>query len=55
MLRARHALLLSGDVIGYVYVNRVWCVIPMMLLLAVAALLIVVGQVAAPLTLYTMF
>ena len=41
--------------IGYVYVNRVWWVIPMMLLLAVAALLIVVGQVAAPLTLYTMF
>ena len=40
---------------GYAMVNRAWWVIPVMLVLALATLLVVVGQAAAPVTLYPMF
>ena len=39
----------------YSVTNRAWWVVPMVLLLAVIALAIVVGQAAAPYTLYTLF
>ena len=40
---------------SYSVTNRAWWVIPMVVLLAVIALAIVVGQAAAPYTLYTLF
>ncbi len=54
-LRARHGLRLAGDVVGYAVVNRVWWILPLVALLGLAALLIVIGQAAAPITLYPMF
>jgi hypothetical protein len=36
-------------------INRVWWILPLFLLLALASLIIVVGQAAAPVTLYPMF
>jgi hypothetical protein len=55
VLRAQHLLRLSGDVVSYAMVNRAWWIIPVMLVLALATLLVVVGQAAAPVTLYPMF
>jgi hypothetical protein len=55
MLRARHLLTLSGDFLAYAVINRAWWVIPVTLLLALATLLVVIGQAAAPITLYPMF
>ena len=55
MLRLEHLVRLVGDVVAYAVVNRAWWVIPMTVLLALATLLVVVGQAAAPVTLYPMF
>lgn len=55
MLRLRHATRLAGDLVGYAVVNRVWWILPLVVLLGIASLLIVVGQAAAPVTLYPMF
>lgn len=55
MLRLRHATRLAGDLAAYAVVNRVWWILPLVLLLAVASLVIVIGQAAAPVTLYPMF
>jgi Family of unknown function (DUF5989) len=51
----RHAGRLARDVVGYSVHNRVWWLLPMMGLLALVIALIVVGQAAAPYTLYTLF
>jgi hypothetical protein len=55
MLRARHLVRLSGDFLSYAVVNRAWWVLPLLLILALATLLIVVGQAAAPITIYPLF
>jgi hypothetical protein len=55
VLRVRHLVRLSGDFLAYAVVNRAWWVIPVTLLLGLATLLVVVGQAAAPVTLYPMF
>ncbi len=55
MGRLRYAARLGGEFVAYSVVNRAWWVVPMVLLLAVVALAIVVGQAAAPYTLYTLF
>jgi hypothetical protein len=55
MGRLRYAARLGGEFVAYSVVNRAWWVIPLVLLLAVVALAIVVGQAAAPYTLYTLF
>ena len=55
MGRLRYAARLGGEFVSYSVVNRAWWVVPMVLLLAVVALAIVVGQAAAPYTLYTLF
>jgi len=55
MLRARYLLRLSNDVVAYTVINRVWWLPPLLLLLALTAVVIVAGQVAAPFGLYTMF
>ena len=48
MGRLRYAARLGGEFVAYSVVNRAWWVIPLVLLLAVVALAIVVGQAAAP-------
>ena len=55
MLRARHFFRLSGDLLAYAAVNRAWWVPALTLVLALAALLITIGQAAAPVTLYPLF
>src|SRR5918911_751218 len=50
VLRARHALRLSRDFAAYAVVNRAWWLPVLTLVLALATLLIVVGQTAAPVT-----
>jgi hypothetical protein len=55
MSRGRHLLRLSQDLVAYAVVNRAWWVLPLTALLALATLLVVVGQAAAPVTLYPMF
>jgi heme/copper-type cytochrome/quinol oxidase subunit 1 len=51
----RHAGRLARDVVGYAVHNRAWWLLPVMGLLVVVIGLIVVGQAAAPYTLYTLF
>jgi len=46
---------LGGEFIAYALVNRVWWVVPLMILLALAALLVVIGQAAAPVSIYPLF
>jgi Family of unknown function (DUF5989) len=55
MIFARNAWRLGRDVVGYSVHNRAWWLVPTMALLAVVIGLIVVGQAAAPYTLYTLF
>ncbi|MEZ5166791.1 MAG: DUF5989 family protein [Acidimicrobiales bacterium] len=55
MLRLRHSLRLVRDLTGFALVNRVWWLLPLMVVLATITIFIVVGQVAAPYTLYTVF
>lgn len=55
MLRLRHLGRLVRDVTGYAVTNRVWWLLPLMALLALITVFIVIGQAAAPYTLYTVF
>ena len=55
MLRARHLLRLTGDFAAYAVVNRALWVPVLTLILAMATVLIVVGQAAAPVTIYPLF
>ena len=55
MLRARHLFRLGGEFVAYAVVNRVWWLIPLMLLLTIATLVVVVGQAAAPVSIYPLF
>jgi hypothetical protein len=54
-LRARHLLRLTGDLMAYAVINRAWWVPPLTLLLGLATLLVLIGQAAAPVTLYPLF
>ncbi len=40
---------------AFAVINRAWWVLPLTFLLAVVTILVVVGQAAAPVTLYPMF
>jgi hypothetical protein len=55
LLRLRHTFGLIADVLAYAVVNRAWWVPPLTLLLALATLLVIIGQAAAPVTLYPLF
>jgi hypothetical protein len=55
VLRMRHLVGLGGEFVAYAVVNRAWWVIPMLVLLAGATLVVVVGQAAAPVTIYPLF
>jgi hypothetical protein len=46
---------LSRDVLAYAVVNRAWWVPALTLVLALATLLITIGQAAAPVTIYPLF
>jgi hypothetical protein len=50
-----HLVGLSKEIVAYAVVNRAWWVIPLTLVLALATLLVVIGQAAAPVTLYPLF
>ncbi len=54
-LRMRYMARFSGEIVDYAVVNRVWWIVPLMLVVAIVTLLVVVGQAAAPFTLYPMF
>ena len=54
MRMLRHFVRLMGDLVAYSVVNRVIWLIPLLLILVVAALLMTAGQVAAPFV-YTIF
>jgi hypothetical protein len=53
-MRLRYFIRLMGDLVAYSIVNRVTWLIPLLLLLAVAALVITASNVAAPFV-YTIF
>ena len=55
MRRLRYSARLAGEFTRYAVMNRAWWVVPLVLFLAVIALAVVVGQAAAPYTLYTLF
>jgi hypothetical protein len=55
ILRARHLLRLAADLTAFAVINRAWWVPPLTLLLALATLLVIIGQAAAPVTLYPLF
>jgi hypothetical protein len=55
LLRVRHLFRLSADFVAYAVVNRAWWVPALTLLVAFVTLVIVVGQAAAPVTLYPLF
>jgi len=53
-MKIRHFIRLMGDLVAYSVVNRVTWLIPLLLILVVAALVITAGNVAAPFV-YTIF
>jgi hypothetical protein len=48
-------LRLSRDFVAYAVVNRAWWVPALVLVMALATVIIAVGQTAAPVTLYPLF
>jgi hypothetical protein len=55
VLRMKHLVRLVGSFGTYAVVNRVWWIIPLMLILGLFGLFIAAGQAAAPYTIYTLF
>ncbi len=55
MLRLKHFGGLVGEFVAFAVINRAWWIIPLVLAIGAAALLVVVGQAAAPVTLYPLF
>ena len=55
ILRARHLVRLAADLAAFAVINRAWWVPPLTFLLALAILLVIIGQAAAPVTLYHLF
>ena len=55
ILRARHLVRLAADLTAFAVINRAWWVPPLTILLALAILLVIIGQAAAPVTLYPLF
>jgi hypothetical protein len=55
VLRLRHGGRLVADLVGFALSNRLWWLLPLVVVLGLASLVIVVGQAAAPVTLYPMF
>ncbi len=53
--RVRYLARFPVEIGAYVVVNRAWWIIPLIFVLGLATLLVVVGQVVAPFTLYSFF
>jgi hypothetical protein len=53
--RVRYLFTFTREIAAYVVVNRAWWIVPIFLLLALATLVVVVGQVVAPFSLYSFF
>lgn len=54
MARFRYAAKLSRDIVGFARENRVYWIIPLVVVLGLIGLVVVVSQTAAPL-IYTLF
>jgi hypothetical protein len=55
VLRLRHTFRLANEFVAYAVTNRVWWILPLVLVLAVVTVAVTVTQAAAPYTLYTLF
>jgi hypothetical protein len=55
VLRLRHSGLLLRELGAYTVANRVWWVLPLVLVLVGLIVLAVVGQATVPYTMYTLF
>jgi hypothetical protein len=55
VMRLRYTVRLAGEVVLFAKLNRAWWLIPIVLALLTAILITVVGQAAAPWTMYTLF
>lgn len=55
VMRIRHAFRLGCDVVSYAVVNRVWWVLPLMVVLALVALAVTATHAIVPYTVYTLF
>jgi hypothetical protein len=53
--RLRYGGRFLGEFGSYVVVNRAWWTVPLFLFMAAATVLVIVGQVVAPVTLYSLF
>ena len=55
MLRIRHSFRLGKDIVSYAVVNRVWWIVPLMVLLVLVALAVTATHTVLPYTVYTLF
>ncbi len=55
MTSVKHAAKLFRELAAYAIINRAWWLIPIVAVLFVATLVVVVVEVVAPFTLYTLF
>ncbi len=55
MVRARYVLKFPLEFGAFLVVSRAWWMLPLVFIMAAATFLVVVGQVAAPITLYSFF
>jgi hypothetical protein len=55
MGRLRYVLKFAGEFGSFVVINRAWWTVPLLLFMASATVLVIVGQVVAPITLYSFF
>jgi hypothetical protein len=55
MGRVRYAFRFVGEFGSFVVINRAWWTVPLFLFMAAATILVIVGQVVAPITLYSLF
>jgi hypothetical protein len=53
--RLRYIPRFVGEFGSYVVVNRAWWTVPLCVFMAAATVLVIVGQVVAPITLYSLF
>ena len=55
MGRIRYLYRFAGEFGSYVVINRAWWTVPLCIFMAAATVLVIVGQVVAPVTLYSLF
>ena len=55
MLRLRHAVRLTRELVGFAVMNRALWFVPLVVALAAVVAVVAAGSAAAPYTLYTLF